>query len=893
MASCTRLALQADGREVTTAAGLVDRADVGWLIDHFVAREAFQCGYCAPGFLVSAVHALTEGRLLSTEEVRVALSGNLCRCTGYQQIVDAVVAASAGEPPPLVAHPREDLRAKIRGEARYPTDMNVAGALFGRIVWSEEPSAVIREIDTRAARAVPGVVAVLTAADIPGINIAGMQLFASDHPLLCDERVRSCGDAVAVVAATSAASAREAVRRLRPAADSAPPVLDVVAALADADNVCSQFVKVRGDIGAGFKAADAVIEGTYHMTAGDHACMEREAGVGWMEGDTIVLSVTTLTPHLVRASVARALDVPESRVRIETPCMGGSFGKYLMPGLEAYLALLVHATRRPVRLVLDRDESIARSTKRHAFRAQYRLGVKRDGTFTSLDADILADAGPYVGLTPTIVAVFADEAAGAYELPHLRVRSRGVLTNNLLATAMRGFGSQQAAFGIESIVEKAARSLGLDPAEVRRRNFCADPKNALAQTVDEVVRRLGARPPAPPGWLVGRGISSIKAKYGYPYGLVDNTIVRLSVDGRGAFTVEADVADSGTGLVAALPHLVATRLGLERLPRYVTSQLLLDDPTGTLVARGVPPSAPRRWIFYALEKLIITPTAVALRIAAHLKPRLLSFLLRVFARPTDLYNTLVAKIKERLFPNGVDSFLPRTSASRGLAMAGRAALDAADRFRTAAISRAAVALDAPEARLAIADDAVYDTTAPQRRVRWQQLAPLAAIGRATLRPGGLFDPATGNQTGPVDHMFATHGCDLAVHPETGEVRILRYVACQDVGHALDPETVRGQIIGGVAMGIGQTLYEHLGQPGGKVDVVGLHDYHVVTSLDAPQGIEVINLETGTGFGPHGGKGVGETGCVAAPPAVANALYDALGTQVTHICVSPEEIVAMR
>jgi CO/xanthine dehydrogenase Mo-binding subunit len=167
---------------------------------------------------------------------------------------------------------------------------------------------------------------------------------------------------------------------------------------------------------------------------------------------------------------------------------------------------------------------------------------------------------------------------------------------------------------------------------------------------------------------------------------------------------------------------------------------------------------------------------------------------------------------------------------------------------------------------------------------------LQAIGRATLPFGALFDHRTGNQVGPVDHMFATHGCDLAVHPETGEVRILRYVACQDVGKALDPETVRGQIVGGVAMGVSQTLFERIGFPDGKANVVTLHAYHVVTSLDAPRDIDIVNLETESGLGPRGAKGVGEAGCVAAPVAMANALYDALGVQLTQIYASPEEIV---
>jgi CO/xanthine dehydrogenase Mo-binding subunit/aerobic-type carbon monoxide dehydrogenase small subunit (CoxS/CutS family) len=914
VASCIRLAVQADGREVTTASGLLSRdPTVGTLVDHLVAREAFQCGYCAPGVLVSAASVLAERRPLSPDEVRVALSGHICRCSGYQQMVEAVVAASAGEPAPPIAHPRADLRAKITGAVRYPSDVRVEGALAGRIVWSKHASANILAIDTRAARAVPGVIAVLTARDIPGKNRTGMEIFASDHPLLCDTRVCSQGDAIAVVAAESDAAARAAVERVHVTYSERTALLDVVEAvkpdapkIGRSGNVCAQFVKAKGDMEAGFAAADIVVEGTYHMTSCDHACMEREGGVGWLEGDTLVLSVTSLTPHLVRASIARMLSLAETRVRIETPRMGGSFGKHLMPGVEAYLALLVHAARKPVRLVLDRSDSLARSTKRHAFRGDYRLGLKRDGTFTALDADILGDAGPYVGLTPTVITVFADEAAGAYEVPHLRVRARGVLTNNLLPAAMRGFGSQHVAFGIESIVEKAARTLGLDPAEVRRRNFCLtrqdgsglaheDPSNPLAQSVDEVVRRLGSRPVAPPGWRIGRGLGSIKAKYGYPYGLNDGADVRVSVGIDGAFTVEADIADAGTGLVAALPHLVAGALGLDCLPGYVTSQPLLNDPTGILFTRGVPPSVLQRWLFRVVETFTVAPVAAAIRITAWMKNRrVLQGLLRVTALPITLYNTLLSRLKGWLFPKSVDSYLPRSAASRGMAMAGRAALDAAEQFRAAATRFAADALKTPGERLALADDGVYDSGAPTRRIGWVELArqaggTLQAIGRATLPFGALFDYRTGNQVGAVDHMFATHGCDLAVHPETGEVRILRYVACQDVGKALDPETVRGQIVGGVAMGVSQTLFERIGFPDGKANVVTLHAYHVVTSLDAPRDIDIVNLETESGLGPRGAKGVGEAGCVAAPVAVANALYDALGVQLMQIYVSPEEI----
>jgi CO/xanthine dehydrogenase Mo-binding subunit len=508
--------------------------------------------------------------------------------------------------------------------------------------------------------------------------------------------------------------------------------------------------------------------------------MELEGGVGWMEGSTLVICATSLTPHEVRAAVARGLGVGEESVRIETPRMGGSFGKYLIPGIEVHLALLVRKTGRPVRFFLERDEILVRRPKRHPFWGRYRLGVRRDGTFLALDADVIAEAGAYVSLTPAVAAVFADEANGAYEIPHLQVRARGVLTNN---------------------------------------------------------------PPA------------------------------------------------------ALPRIGARALRLDRLPDYEVCQLMIDDPSGTLLGRGQGTHSLARRAFRTIERFQKLQATLATALTSRLRPERLTLVLRLIAWPVNLLNGLVAGVKSRLFPLSVDSYSPRTSGSRGMLMAGQAVTLAASKLHDRALRMAAQALRVPTSNLVLDGNGVHDNAVPDRRLSWAEIAAraggrLAAVGEARLPYGYIVSPKTGNQLGCIDHMYASHGCDIAINPATGEVSVLRFVACHDVGKALDPEIIRGQIIGSICMGVGQTLWEHIPVHDGRVDISGLHDYRVATSLDAPVDVDVRIVESGAGFGPLGAKGVGEAGAVAAPIAIANAIYDALGVQIGTITCTPEDIACL-
>lgn len=913
-ASCLELAIAAGDTAITTATGLASDAALGdahaRLRAQLLAREAFQCGYCAPGFVVEATHYIAGGGRPDRDAVTRALAGHLCRCTGYHQIIDAVVAAAAGEPPPPAPLPRPDLAEKIDAVAIYPSDLVDPSAAVARILWSAHPAARITAIDPSAALAVPGVERVLTWRDIPGDNLGAENIFGDDQPLLAQDRVRCPGDAVAIVIAASDAAAREAIARIAVGYEPERAVLDIEEAVApDAPalgghaNTIAQFVDERGDLAAAFAAADLVIEGRYRSGINDHVCMEPEGGLARWDGEILELTVPTHSPHAVRTGIAKSLKLAPERIRVRTPRMGGAFGKYLVPGVDGLLALAAFHTRRPVRLVLDRAEILARRAKRHPFLGRYRLAMKRDGTFLGLDADVITDSGPYISITPTVVSVLVDEVCGAYAFPAVRTRGRGVLTNNLPSSPMRGFGSQQINFGIESIVAKAARVAGLDPIELRRKNFNRTRRDGngdrtpqlpspLDLTLDRAVARLGPPPVAAPGQRVGRGIATVKAKYGFPYGFVDRFVVRAGLDAAGEFYVESDLPDSGTGALAGVARLVATRLGLDHLPRSRVSTAVIDDPSGIEVSTGRPPSRWRRTVFRALERIQGLQAAKAMSLVVHFDARTERRAFGFLARPVNWLNAAINRLKSRLFPFSIDSFLPRAGSSRAMFMIGNAAVVAADRLREAILAAAARVLEAPVDQLAWSGHGIALRSPPATRIGWGKLGSaagaLVGLGRTQLPTGKLLEPRSGNQVGSIDHMYATHAVDLAIDEASGRIRILRWVVAQDVGVAHDEAAVRGQIYGSLAMGLGQAFYEHIDQRDGMVANASMHDYLMPTSLDMAFEPIIEIVESRDGIGPDGAKGVGEVSAVVAPIAIVHALYDALGVQF-DLTATPQQV----
>jgi nicotinate dehydrogenase large molybdopterin subunit len=910
-ASCLLLAAQAEGKSIITSSGLTDNiASARQLYEQFIARQAFQCGYCACGMMISGAHHVETSSNADSADLARELSGNLCRCTGYLQIIESISATVGNLPAPAQQFPRIDIQEKLTGAAGYPTDRQQKHPLIGRILWSEWPSARITAIDTTAAKSVPGVEAVLTAADIPGLNNTGAAVFASDQPLLAEKAVNTMADAIALVAAHSVAAADEALEKIKVSYDPSAPVTDVFASVKEGarklsrkGNVVAQFIEVHGDVDTAFQRADVIVEADYATTSNDHGGIELEGGTGWMEGDTVVLTIPHQTPDTGQRSVARMLGISADRVQILSARIGGSFGKYAVATIEGYLALLVYHTRKPVRLQLSREEMLQRRTKRHPSYGKYRLALTKEGKFLGLEAEALTDAGPYVWLTPAVTAVIPAEAAGAYEIENVRARARGVLTNNLITAPMRGYGSQQISYGIEAIVERAAHELNMDPAELRKKNLkthrtdgngkpIAEAQLALAQTIDCVIQRLGPRPKVAPDRLFGRGIATVHAKYGYPYGIGDRFAIRIKVDSQGRFSVESDIGDSGTAVPNEMVRLLARSLGLSTLPSYSQNRSAMDDPTGNSFSRNRSLVWWQRRAYRFIEWLQTFSARQMLRLTANMKLETMMRVTKLISTPVNFITGSINSLKSWLFPFSRDSFQPRFGSSRAVSLCASAVLNGLGNLKKEATDVAGKLLQVSPSKLLVDSRGV---NGKNQTLSWAQLAEasggsLSVMGEAHNPDGQFFDPQTGNQRGAIDYMDATHGCDLEINPATGEVRILNYIACHDVGYAFNREAVRGQILGGTMMGVGQALLEQVRSVDGKVINVGLHDYLVPTALEMPAKLEVEILESGSGIGPNGSKGVGESAAVAAPIAISNALYDALGVQPRQTPTTPEDIV---
>ncbi|HJM43167.1 MAG TPA: xanthine dehydrogenase family protein molybdopterin-binding subunit [Nitrospinota bacterium] len=721
---------------------------------------------------------------------------------------------------------RPDAVEKAVGGTLFADDFNLPGCLIGKVVRAGVASARIRKIDVQAARRISGVRAVLTAEDIPGAN----HTHGEEFPVLADGVVRSAGDAVALVAADHEAAARTAVDALGVELDPRPGVYDPEEALAeDPGAEVGRHTLSRGDADRAFEEADVVVEHTYTTRQADHCFIEPEAGVAWIDS-TGVINIRWPTQLIENyRAVARVLGVPAGRVRIRSPMVGGGFGGKEQPLVAAWLALLAQAARRPVRMTLSREDTFLGGSKKHPFVMKYRTAAKRDGTLTAMDVEVLADAGAYRTNTGIITMGAMVLAQGSYNVDNVRVAVRGAVTNRPFSDAMRGIGCNQITLAVEGQVEAVARALGMDPIEIRRKNYLGkgDPLpvgQAIENHVDldrltrEVEKALGEKTPAPPGKRVGRGFAANMTGYGRPFSRSEG-FVGMDVDGSALIRV--GVSDLGAGQTSTAAQLVAETLGL------------------------------------SLENVSVIHS-----------------------------------------DSGTTPLVGYTASSRQTLMSGRALLDAAGTIRRSLVDAASDLLEAPAGDLTLGEDSVRMASAPDKRVSIAEAVsraqakglPIAATG-AYKTPDLNYEGADrfGGFAGWTDYTWGVHAAEVMVDEATGEVELLKFVASHDVGAAINPTSVEGQIEGGAVMGIGYALTEEVVMEDGRMANPVLHDYLIPTSLDLGAW-ETIVTESGEGMGPHGARGIGEPPCNASPGAVTNAVSDAIGARITEIPITPEQVL---
>jgi CO/xanthine dehydrogenase Mo-binding subunit len=750
------------------------------------------------------------------------------------------------EEPRAAAEPfiRPDGKEKVTGLGRYTADLNLTGQLHAKFRYADHPHARIARIDVSKARALPGVLAVLTHEDVPDVKYGGM---VQDRRLFAKDKVLWEGDVVAGVAATTPEIAEEAAALVEVDYEPLPSVVDFEAATTDDTvlvhddwesdsgsksmgrdrNRIGYSTIVKGDADTAMASADVVVKGRYIADCSQGVPIEPRAVIAEWHGDKVTIWSSTQVPYAARGGVAQTLEIPEANVRIIVPLLGGGFGAKCDFHFEGHVAALARAARRPVKLVFSRrEEFVAVDHRREGMVIELETGAKRDGTLVARRGRLVLDKGAYCGEGGFFAQMAAMHACGPYQIENVNVESSLTYSNTQPSSSIRAPTAPQVCWALEQHMDELARALDLDPVELRRRTLIEQgaegptrqvfEKLGMKETLERAVELIGYGQTLPDDEAIG-----VACGWWPCFGAASGAYVKLNGDGTG--TIITGAQENGTGAVMALPVFVAEELGMK--PEDFS--LMYQDTD---------------------------------------------------AAPWDM----------------------GSCGSQTTLNSGRAVIEAAQDLREQLLDAASAELEVDRNDLELADGEVRVKGAPDKSI---SIADLAGSG-ATFHGKGSGEVP---EAPPVDvegcvgrlglesflaPQLITHAVHVKVDRETGVTRVLRVVAAHDSGVILNPIGANGQVYGGVVMGIGQALTE-----GTQFDEDGralnphLLDYKLVTTADAPE-IEIAWVETPTeNAGPRGSKGVGEPPCVATAGAIANAITKVIGSPVKELPMTPERIWA--
>lgn len=713
--------------------------------------------------------------------------------------------------------PRIDAAAKVTGQAHYPGDLSMPGMLFMKIRFAERPHARILSIDTSKAEAFPGVVAVFTAKDVP-INEYGLQ--KPDQPVLCGpgsdkpgaDVVRFVGDQIALVVAESEEAAAKACELIEVTFEDLPVVTDPREAMQPGaplihpelgdSNICVHYKIRKGNVEEGFAKADVIVEGEYRLPFQEHAYLQPEAGLAYIDDEgRVTVQVAGQWVHTDRKQIAHALGLPEEQVRVIYPAIGGAFGGREDMSVQIVLALAAWKLKRPVKIVWSRRESIIGHGKRHPMYVRARWGATRDGKLVAAETEIIADAGAYMYTTNKVLGNTTIVHTGPYFIPNVKADVYGVYTNNLPTCAFRGFGAPQGIFVAEMQMNKLAEALGMDPVEFRLRNALHDGDTlgvgtapldpvSVSQVIQAAAERFGwqerqrslASQPRQGTRRRGIGFAAGFKNVGFSFGYQENCWAKIELHGKDeierviAYHAGAEV---GQGTHTVMVQMIAEAVGVpgEKVTLYVSD-------TATMGNSG------------------------------------------------------------------------SVSASRMTFMAGNAIRGAAE----------------------------------QALQRWRDEERPAVGEYVYLAPKTTpFDPETGYSLPNFAYAYVAQAVEVEVDIETGQVRLLRVVSADDVGQAINPALVEGQVEGGVVQAEGYALLENFIMRDGYVLTDQLSTYLIPTVLDVPEAVETVIVEVPDPRGPWGARGVGELPYLPLAPAILAAIHDATGVWLNEIPAIPERV----
>ncbi len=736
--------------------------------------------------------------------------------------------------------PRIDGAGKVTGSAVYAVDFALPGMLVGKVCRSTEPHARIVRVDTARARSLPGVRAVITAADVPDVRYGGG---VKDETVFARGKVRYAGQPVAAVAATTREAAEAALAAIEVAYEPLPAVLDLEAALAPGapliheewasyaaipilqrdGNVCNRARIVVGDVERGFEEADRIFEHRFRTGMVHQGYTEPRAAVAaWDSSGQVTVWSNTQLPFEVQNTLAEILQMAPSKIRVVVPGVGGGFGGKLRVGVEPVAAFLARVTGRPVKVITTSEEELTAAYPRQGTVIELKTGVTKDGRITAKAGRIWFDTGAFAGSGPGVASVATLVLAGPYKIPNLHLEGVAVYTNKTNCGSFRAPSGPQSNFAVESQMDIIADALGLDPLELRLKNIVREgdegPTGQILEAVglEECLRKAAAAiawDDRRPGKWRGKGLA---CGWWTTTGGSSGVYVKINADGTVALNTGA--TEIGTGALTGAAQVLAEELGIDLADINVVSA-------------------------------------------------------DTFSTPFDF----------------------GAQGSRTAFAVGNACRAAVDDLKHRVFALAAAQLGVEPEACRLADKHVL---ADGKRISLADLARLSQqTGGGLIAQGTFIAPPTTYDGKRVDgHVypafhspsFHAHAVDLSIDPGTGEIAIHKYVVAQDVGFALNPTYIEGQIEGGVAQGLGQALSEEIVYDNGRVVNANLTDYKMPTTLDVPR-VETILVQHPGPVGPYGAKGVGEPPNIEPPAAVANAVASATGLRLTSLPITAEHV----
>ncbi len=845
--ACLVPAVQAKGREVRTVEGLAN-GRLTALQASFLEHGAAQCGICTPGFLIAAAALLERNRRPSEAQVRDALGGVLCRCTGYRKIIDAVMAAAHGQRsnsaaamPPAgqaigAAVRRLDGVPKIDGRESFGADGFPADALAVLVVRSPYHRARFEIGDAAAfVRAHPGVVAVYTAADIPGRNLFGTLPAFADQPALAEHETRFRGEAVAVIAGERRAVADLDMNAFPVVWTELPHALKPCEARSEgaallhesrAGNLLTQGLVERGEPEDALAASAHVATGEIETSYVEHAYIEPEAGWAEMDGDTLVIRACTQAPFMDRDDLAPVLGLPPEKIRIVPTATGGGFGSKLDLSVQPYIGLVAMKTGRPAALAYTRSESMMSTTKRHPAEMRASIGCDAEGRVTGMVFDGTFNTGAYSSFGPTVANRVPVHASGPYAVPHYRAVARAIHTNGPNSGAFRGFGVPQATIMQETLYDELAGRLGMDRLTFRLKNALRDGDSTVTGQKPGGIGITACLEALEPHW--SRALADAAAAN-----------ARTSDRKRGVGVASCWYGCGNT----SLPNPSTIKMGISRDGIVMLHQGAVDIGQGS--------------------------NTVIAQIAAD-----------ALGLPLEKFELVSAD-------TSITPDAGKTSASRQTYVTGKAAEKSAKALREtilrAANVSAAAALELDGGRLTVREGAAS-------RVLDLAAMPPDANGYAFSAEETYDPPTTPLDAKGQGSPYAVYGygaqiAELEVDMKLGTVTLIKITAAHDVGRVINPLLVEGQIEGGIAQGIGLALMEEY-IPGRTEN---LHDYLIPTIGDVPP-VESILVEVADPEGPAGAKGLGEHVLIPTAPAILNAIRHATGVLVRKVPATPDRVL---